>query len=90
MTVMARVNVPARTAPDSAFLPLQKGLSNGQHTFSPVKKLGCQRNSLSAAPLLIQPKLTIGESDDQYEREADRVAETVMRMPEPEIQRKPT
>lgn len=31
----------------------------------------------------IQPKLTIGTPDDIYEREADRVAEQVMHMPEP-------
>jgi len=38
---------------------------------------------------IIQRKLTIGESDDIYEQEADRVADRVMRMPEPVIQRKP-
>jgi Domain of unknown function (DUF4157) len=32
---------------------------------------------------LIQAKLTIGEPDDKYEREADQVADKVMRMPEP-------
>src|SRR5262245_17415786 len=32
---------------------------------------------------LLQPKLTIGHADDPYEREADRVADQVMRMPEP-------
>lgn len=31
----------------------------------------------------MQAKLTISEPGDQYEQEADRVAETVMRMPEP-------
>lgn len=31
----------------------------------------------------IQPKLRIGEPDDQYEQEADRVADRVMTMPEP-------
>jgi hypothetical protein len=34
----------------------------------------------------VQPKLTIGPVDDVYEQEADRVAEQVMRMPEPNIQ----
>lgn len=38
----------------------------------------------------IQPKLTVGPVNDVYEQEADRVAEQVMRMPEPGIQRKPT
>jgi hypothetical protein len=34
-------------------------------------------------PQSIQPKLKIGEPNDKYEQEADRVAEQVMRMPEP-------
>jgi len=48
-----------------------------------------QRKSICACdggcPLCrgIQPKLTIGQPDDKYEREADRVADQVMRMPEP-------
>jgi hypothetical protein len=33
---------------------------------------------------VIQPKLTIGQPNDVYEQEADRVAELVMRMPENE------
>ncbi|MEO8960798.1 MAG: DUF4157 domain-containing protein, partial [Ginsengibacter sp.] len=33
------------------------------------------------SPIKIQPKLTIGPVDDPYEREADAVAERVMRMP---------
>lgn len=38
----------------------------------------------------IQPQLTIGEPDDKYEREADAVADQVMRMADPvsEVQRK--
>jgi hypothetical protein len=32
----------------------------------------------------IQPKLKVGEPNDRYEQEADRVAEQVMRMPEPQ------
>ena len=35
--------------------------------------------------LAIQPKLTIGEPDDEYEEEADRVADQVMRMPDPHL-----
>jgi outer membrane protein OmpA-like peptidoglycan-associated protein len=31
----------------------------------------------------IQAKLTVGPADDEYEREADRVADQVMRMPDP-------
>lgn len=32
----------------------------------------------------LQPKLTVGPPNDAYEREADRVADSVMRMPEPD------
>ncbi len=32
----------------------------------------------------IQPKLTVGASNDKYEQEADRVADEVMRMPDPQ------
>jgi hypothetical protein len=35
----------------------------------------------------LQAQLRVGPSDDPYEREADRVADTVMRMPEPSAQR---
>ena len=44
--------------------------------------------ALSSAPLSIQPKLKINQPGDKYEQEADRVAEMVMRMPEPTVQRK--
>ena len=37
----------------------------------------------------IQAKLKIGQPWDKYEQEADRVAEQVMRMPEPQVQRQP-
>ena len=43
---------------------------------------------LTAQPPLLQAKLTVGQPDDEYEREADKVADTVMRMPEPALQRK--
>jgi hypothetical protein len=36
---------------------------------------------------LIQAKLKVGKPNDVYEQEADRVADTVMRMPDPLIQR---
>ena len=32
-----------------------------------------------------QAKLTVGQPNDNYEQEADRVAEAVMRMPEPGV-----
>lgn len=39
-------------------------------------------------PPRIQAKLKIGQPGDKYEQEADRVAEQVMRMLEPQVQRK--
>ncbi len=39
---------------------------------------------------MIQAKLKIGQPGDKYEREADQVADTVMSMPEPGINMKPT
>jgi len=42
---------------------------------------------LCEGDMVIQPKLRIGEPGDRYEREADRVADEVMRMPEPKMQR---
>jgi Domain of unknown function (DUF4157) len=35
----------------------------------------------------LQPKLNISEPGDRYEQEADRVADQVMRMPDPSLQR---
>jgi len=40
-----------------------------------------------AAATPIQAKLTVGQPNDRYEQEADRVADEVMRMPKPQVQR---
>ena len=42
---------------------------------------------LVSQPPLVQPELTVGRPNDRYEQEADRVADLVMRMPEPRLQR---
>ena len=48
----------------------------------------CSKKKLTGESLpLIQPKLKISQPNDKYEQEADRVADMVMRMPEPKIQR---
>lgn len=39
--------------------------------------------------LPLQAKLKIGQPNDKYEQEADRVADQIMRMPDPPIQLKP-
>ena len=38
----------------------------------------------------IQAKLVVGQPRDEYEQEADRVTDAVMRMPEPAVQRQYT
>lgn len=43
-----------------------------------------------ACPARIKTKLRMGKPDDKYEREADRVADTVMRMPESMAKRSET
>jgi hypothetical protein len=40
-----------------------------------------------APSLFVQTKLTVNQPGDAYEQEADRVAEQVLRMPEPRVQR---
>lgn len=45
----------------------------------PSHDLGGTNVRGNTAPMIIQPKLTIGPAHDQYEQEADRIAEQVMR-----------
>jgi uncharacterized protein DUF4157 len=49
----------------------------------PVSEENPLWQSLAMRSGALQPKLTIGQADDPYEREADRVADQVMRMPAP-------
>ena len=80
-------------------MPLQRRAINGENISDvppldsyPFRK-SCFHHDFShipvhtAAPVLIQPKLAIGAVGDRYEQEADRMADEVMRMPEPTIQR---
>jgi hypothetical protein len=69
-----------------AFLQIQQNLGN-RYVQRLVRESGRQgpRPALAA-----QAKLEIGQPGDIYEREADSVAERVMRMPEPCIQLTPT
>ena len=45
------------------------------------------RVAAAGLPLFLQPKLAISQLGDPFEQEADRVADQVMRMPEPVVQR---
>ena len=66
------------------FSPLSTSLSVVQRKANCACGGGCPR---CQAFLGIQTKLRIGEPGDKYEQEADRVAEQVMRISEPSLQR---
>jgi len=53
------------------------------------KKASPLAQPVTSAPHFIQPKLRVGAVNDPLEREADRMAETVMRMPDAKLQRQP-
>ncbi len=54
----------------------------------PLLKLQRQIGNRAVAQQL-QAKMTVGKPNDTYEQEADRVANTVMRMPDPIVQQQP-
>ncbi len=67
------------------------GLSPLDIPLTPENNLFLQRMMGNRAfGQIVQAKLEIGRPNDKYEQEADRVAEQVMRMPEPTLQRNPT
>ena len=79
-----QITPPQRADPQRS--SLQKSSCGACSGSSPINRL--QRavgnralSSLLRSPI-IQPKLTVSEPDDPYEREADRVADQVMRMPD--------
>lgn len=68
--------------------PIQAKAFSGQELTSFSQRYGqmvAETGVKSASKIpLVQRKLTIGQANDEYEEEADRVAEQVMRMSEPE------
>lgn len=83
----ARTRSPAKTAatPVPSHWP-QRPFTRQRDFSSPpdrnVRTPGAA-GKIHRAPLAIQPKLTVGQPGDRYEQEADRVAEHILRMPEP-------
>jgi len=75
VSTTAQVKKVAPAAPVIAFAPPQ------------TKPLSRQQRPLVTQPPLIQFKLSIGLPGDRYEQEADRIADQVMRIPEPGLQR---
>ncbi len=60
------------------------------HSFTPQPASACPAaaRGFNFGTLPLQPKLNISQPGDVYEQEADRVADTVMQMPDQVIQRK--
>ena len=91
MSTMTQVSTKAPVVPPPSLTPVQSGLSSKQQNLGPTRELNYgYRRPLVSQPPLIQFKLAIGQPGDRHEQEADRIADQVMRMPEPAFQRKPT
>jgi hypothetical protein len=73
-------------AAGTPFAQYRGELTRMQQTYGNQAVLRMRERSQPAA-FPIQAKLTISQPDDEYEQEADRIADQVMRMPEPKIQR---
>ena len=77
-----------RSEPSAPFLQLQRLLGNQRVAqLIQAKRLTPEGRILDGGMIgrgldHIQPKLTVGAADDQYEQEADRVARQVMSMPD--------
>lgn len=67
------------SSPQADILALQRAAGNGAVSRLLQPGTGC--------PWMLQAKLTISQPGDRYEQEADRVANQVMRMLEPRMQR---
>src|SRR5688500_689423 len=73
----ASARVSPRTLP-SSISKLQRTLGNQRVT----QLIQARRLTPEGRILGLQPKLTVGAANDQYEQEADRVAGQVMSMPD--------
>lgn len=83
----------AKSTPTPSFTPVQTGLLQRKCACGSTARLDgqcaeCRSKRLTGlTPPLVQTKLKIGSPNDKYEQEADRVADMVMRMPDPRVQR---
>jgi hypothetical protein len=80
--------IPQRSQNNSSsFIPKIFGSDSTKSIYSPIDKNLLMQRTLGnqAYGNMIQAKLKIGEPNDKYEQEADRVAEQVMRVSEPKV-----
>jgi hypothetical protein len=75
------------------YIALQ-GVQTNQSPFSPISQISHLQRAIGNQAVqrlfkfgTLQAKLKIGKPDDKYEQEADRIADQIMRMPEPRISR---
>ena len=94
-TQRASIKKPSKNPQPSLSHPQRSGLFLSTNT--PAENLmqlqrtfGNQAVQGLFASGTLQAKLKISQPNDIYEQEADRVADQVMRMPEPVVHRKPT
>lgn len=83
------VQTKAKAAAKPSFMPVWGGLLQRKCACGGAAGLtgacaACRGKALAARPPLIQAKLTVGQPEDRYVRKADRVADRMMRMPEPD------
>jgi len=73
---------------ESAGHPLAPAAApEAHHRAEPILRLQRTIGNQATRQLLLQAKLTVNAPGDVYEQEADHVADRVMRMPEPQVQR---
>jgi len=75
---------PSSFAPNAhPILELQRRLGNRRV----AELIRTKRLTPQGTILAVQPKLTVGAADDQYEKEAEQVARRVMSMPDSDLRR---
>lgn len=70
--------------------PAQENVPSFNAAFDRASRFGHDFSRIPIHPLaagVIQTKLAINKPGDEYEQEADRITQQVMRMPEPQLQR---
>ncbi len=73
--------------PKGTVSPVRRRRTPVLPSFDPAAQIQRAHIRQVLRPPRVQAKLTIGQPNDKYEQEADRVADEVMRMPEPRLQR---
>lgn len=89
--VFERQQSPPPSSESRAVAKPERGASQPRRPGNPLlvqqRVLGNQAVQRLLLAGTLQAKLRVGRPNDPYEQEADRVADTVMRVPEPEVRR---